>query len=100
MRVWLQRKKLRRKWQSVAASAALACAALAGPAAGAQSMMAGMPPMQWTHLWLDQIEARTAGPVSGFRWDGEAWHGGDPTLGHLQQLRAGFLIEIPGKIFR
>ncbi len=68
---------LQGKWLQVAAWAALVCAGLAGPAADAQSMTAGMPPMQRTHLWLDQLEARTAGPVSGFRWDGEAWHGGD-----------------------
>lgn len=47
-----------------------------------QTMKMAMPEHRFTHAWLDQLEGRSDGSLSGgasnaFRWDGEAWHGGD-----------------------
>ncbi len=40
-------------------------------------MSSMMPEHQFTHVMLDQLEGRTSGASNEFRWDGEAWHGGD-----------------------
>ncbi len=63
---------------TVCAAASVVCpAALHAQAMPAQTMPMAMPEHRFTHGWLDQFEGRTDGPSNAFRWDGEAWHGGD-----------------------
>ncbi len=55
----------------------LVCAAANATCAQEMKMQTAMQNYRFTHLLLDQFEGRTDGASSEFRWDGEAWHGGD-----------------------
>ena len=57
--------------------AASLCCLFASVALRAQQMSMTMPEHRFTHAWLDQLEGRTGSAGNAFRWDGEAWHGGD-----------------------
>lgn len=73
---------------SLAVTMTVAVSAGAAPASGTPAAPASMPsyidgvmPVMeqgiWVHGLLNQFEGRLAGADSSFRWDGEAWVGGD-----------------------
>lgn len=78
----------RRSWRTAAFAAAALATCLGSPANARPSSLTtpgytqyGEPPVEddtiFYHLLFNQLEGRTNGPRTGFRWDGEAWIGTD-----------------------